>query len=155
MGTGGGLHGISQMLRVDREKWWPNLTRYAETSPATATYNCVAWAAGDTRRWWEPDADGDFFWPNDVPREYDFRAYRAVFERMGYQECKNVDLEPGYEKVALYLGSDGEFTHVARQLPDGRWTSKLGAWDDIDHADLNGLVGPTYGSIGVVLRKPT
>ncbi len=33
--------------------------------------------------------------------------------------------------------------------------SKLGAWDDIEHADLKGLVGPRYGSIGVVLQKPT
>jgi hypothetical protein len=27
---------------------------HRETSPATAAYNCVAWAAGDTDHWWRP-----------------------------------------------------------------------------------------------------
>ena len=29
------------------------------------------------------------------------------------------EIESGYEKVALYADDQGEWTHVARQLPDG------------------------------------
>ena len=41
-------------------------------------------------------------------------------------------LEPGFEKVALYaLG--GVPKHAARQLSSGRWSSKLGDLEDVEH----------------------
>ena len=33
-------------------------TGYFVTSPATPEYNCIAWAAGETDRWWWPDPMG-------------------------------------------------------------------------------------------------
>jgi hypothetical protein len=37
-------------------------------------------------------------------------------------------------------------------LPTGKWTSKLGALEDIEH-ELEGLIGDRYGKIGQILKK--
>jgi|GEM_PF-3681614 len=54
-----------------------------------------------------------------------------AFATLGYEVCDNVELEPGFEKIALYAGADGIPTHAARQLQAGPWTSKLGRMEDI------------------------
>jgi hypothetical protein len=46
------------------------------------------------------------------------------------------------------MATDGEPTHAARQLPNGKWTSKLGRWQDIEY-ELDGLVGKMYGTVTV------
>jgi hypothetical protein len=43
--------------------------------------------------------------------------------------------------------------YAARQLPNGRWTSKLGEWEDIEHA-LHDLTGMVYGSVVLVMKRP-
>jgi hypothetical protein len=129
---------------------------YRITSPRTRDYNCIAWAAGDTRYWWWPDADPDndaIFWPAAVAREETVAAFQAAFATLGYQPCPSDSLEPGFEKVALFVGADGLPSHAARQLPDGRWTSKLGRLEDIEHT-LQDLSGDAYGTVAVVLRRP-
>jgi len=42
--------------------------------------------------------------------------------------------------------------HAARQLPEGRWTSKLGELEDIEHA-LHDLTGTVYGSVVLVMKR--
>jgi hypothetical protein len=44
------------------ESLFPNLRAdpYAVTSPASTVYNCIAWAAGDNTRWWEPDPSAEW-----------------------------------------------------------------------------------------------
>jgi hypothetical protein len=61
-------------------------------------------------------------------------------------------VEPGYEKVALYALA-GLPKHAARQLPGGRWTSKLGPLEDVEHA-LEGLIGTWYGNVVQILKRP-
>lgn len=97
------------------------------TSSASATYNCVAWAAGDTTAWWwpEPQLQG-YHWPPGVPRNVTLQSFVLAFEHLGYRVCTSGMLEEGVEKIALYAASDGEPTHAARQLANGGWTSKLG-----------------------------
>jgi hypothetical protein len=70
---------------------------------------------------------------------------------LGYEECENGDLEIGYQKVAIYA-IGGSVKHMARQLPDGKWTSKLGQWVDISHA-LSGVEGIDYGKVVQFLKK--
>jgi hypothetical protein len=43
-------------LAFYKENQFPNLaaTGYIITSSQTASYNCFAWAAGETDRWWNP-----------------------------------------------------------------------------------------------------
>ena len=133
------------MLTTD----FPNLAQfpYAEKSPASTWYNCVAWAAGKTDEWWDPN----WYWPESVPREATMAAWIKVFEALGFSICEEFELEPGYEKVAIYArGSEPK--HVARQLPSGQWTSKLGSDVDIEHT-LEGLEGVVYGTVVCILKR--
>ena len=45
-------------------------------------------------------------------------------------------------------------THAARQLPDGKWTSKLGPFEDIKHSTLVCLKGPLYGEPDTYMKRP-
>lgn len=129
---------------------------YRETSPSTGSpprpgaYNCIAWAASDTRRgfWW-PHAD--CYWPSWIEREPTIPCFVRAFRWLGYRLCDNSRLESGYEKVVLYaIGQSPK--HMARQLPDGTWTSKLGGLEDITHFTLDAVEsygpGPIRGEYG-------
>lgn len=54
----------------------------------------------------------------------------------------------------IHADVGGEAQHAARQLPTGAWTSKIGNLEDIEHAELDALAGPLYGSPAVVLSRP-
>lgn len=139
--------------------WFPRLRviPYKLTSPAVREYNCIAWAAGDTQNFWWPQFG---HWPDGVPRELTVDAFVQAYQVIGYAKCGDGLLEPGYEKIALYVDEAGHPTHAARQLPSGAWTSKLGKWWDIEHT-LPGLEGATsllggnaYGTVKQFLRRP-
>ena len=76
-----------------------------------------------------------------------------TFGAKGFQVCEHLDFEKGYEKVALYA-KDSRPTHMARMLPNGKWTSKLGDMWDIEHRTLDGLVDSDYGQVVKVLKRP-
>jgi len=73
-------------------------------------------------------------------------------KRWGYDECTDDSLEEGVEKVALY-GSGLLYTHAARQLPDGRWTSKLGKAEDIGHDTSDAVAGELYGEVVQFMKR--
>jgi hypothetical protein len=124
-------------------------TNHRVTSPPDRQYNCVAWAAGDVSRWWEPGR----YWPGPVPDDT-LAALEALFVVLGYAACgADAGLEPGFLKVALYADADG-YTHAARQLPDGRWTSKLGRDEDIEHDAPDDVAGGEYGQVMGIMRRP-
>ena len=77
----------------------------------------------------------------------------AAFATLGYKPCPGDDLEVGVEKVALYVHPNGKPKHMARQLPKGRWTSKLGRDIDIEHG-LEDLTGDLYGQVVQILKRP-
>jgi hypothetical protein len=100
---------------------FPRLTqaRYRSTSPSDLRYNCVAWAAEDSQHWWQPG----FYWPVPASRDdVGIDALEKAFQSLGYESCLDESLEPGFEKIALY-GFGFFYTHAARQLANGRWTS--------------------------------
>ncbi|MDA2915927.1 hypothetical protein MYX64_03665 [Nitrospinae bacterium AH_259_B05_G02_I21] len=78
-------------------------------------------------------------------------ALTVLFEQLGYRVCPEAGLEEGYEKIAIYA-SRGGATHAARQLENGKWTSKLGENIDIEHT-LAGLEGPDYGEVVRILKR--
>jgi hypothetical protein len=139
----------------DIEKLFPNLinSAYSITSPASVEYNCIAWASGDTERYWWPDSNNIGYWPDDVPREETLKAFIAVYEILGYTVCLNAGYEEGFEKAAIYVDSNGKPTHAARQLNSGRWTSKLGKLEDIEHNTLNNLSGSQYGTVAIIMKR--
>lgn len=120
------------------------------TSVRTVEYNCIAWAAGESDRWWDV-ADG-YYWPPGATKGYHTEALIEAFNGLGYAETQNPAYEEGVEKVAIY-SLRGEFTHAARQLKDGRWASKLGELEDIEHKTLEALEGPFYGKPTVILKR--
>jgi hypothetical protein len=95
---------------------------------------------------------GVAFWPAGARREETIAAFVEAFQTLGYVLCPDDRLEPGFEKVALYA-RDGAPKHAARQLPNGRWTSKLGELEDVEHT-LDGITGNWYGAVVHVLKRP-
>lgn len=150
-------------LSSTTEAKFPNLTQagYEVTSPQTPDYNCIAWAAGDDSAWWEPVPAGDdaskvmggYYWPRGVPLEPTLASYERAFKRQGYRVCDSRDLEDDWEKIAIFVDGQGRPTHAARQLESGDWASKLGALEDIEHKALDGVSGPSYGDVGLVMRR--
>ncbi len=76
-----------------------------------------------------------------------------AFRFLGYEECDDGTLEAGFEKLALN-GSAMMYTHAARQLPDGKWTSKLGQLQDITHSKTEAIEGGDYGEVVQYMRRP-
>lgn len=126
---------------------------YQITSPSTSSYNCIAWAVGNDLRWWWPDPLMTSYWPHDIPREETITTFIEAFATLGYTKCNDETYEVGYEKIAIYINQQGIPTHAARQLKNGKWTSKLGKLQDIEHNNLEGLAGNEYGIVGVYLRR--
>ena len=130
---------------------FPRLTpqNHRVTSPPSVLYNCIAWAAGDAKNWWQPG----LHWPFPTnPLDETLAELTRVFQFLGYVECPNGDLEPDFEKVALYGAADC-YTHAARQLHDGKWTSKLGNEDDVEHDSPEMIAGGIYGEIALFMKR--
>lgn len=149
-------------LEVD----FPNLAAsgYQITSCPADEPNCFGWALNDGRCWDPlgayPGTHG-YRWFDDLPPDCTIETIQELFSRHGYTGCAGDTLESGYEKIAMYYHiSEKEISHVARQLPDGRWTSKLGPDEDIEHNDLHALEGDVaasplcYGTIIRFMRRP-
>ena len=76
-----------------------------------------------------------------------------LFAGQGFSVCEDDAPEPDYEKIAMYAFV-GQFTHVARQLYDGRWTSKLGNREVISHPSPANLSAGLYGNVHCIMRRP-
>jgi hypothetical protein len=144
-------------LNLGIDEWkvrrrYPNLRvgRFDWTSEPDERYNCAAFALGlYTDNWWPTDYEG-YAWPDGTHRDESLKSFGEGFALFGYEQCESGELEVGYEKLAIYAVDDPDETeaaikHVARQLPDGRWASKLGQAKDSEHPRLDDLAGPWYG----------
>lgn len=128
---------------------------WSEKSPKDPYYNCIAFAASDTRNFWwpvSPSLTKKPYWPPGVRRELTLEAFKAAFATLGFEECHSGDYETGFEKIAIYT-LRGKPTHASRQLRNGRWVSKLGPQEDIEHQTVNGVSGDTYGSVAVYMKR--
>lgn len=124
--------------------------KYRITSATNSGYNCIAFAAGSTAEWWSHFPG--YKWP--APRSPLIGSLISVFQSLGFEERPSTDLslDPDFEKVALYA-KGGLWKHASRQLPDGKWTSKLGPDEDIEHDTPECFCGDFYGTIHCVMRK--
>jgi nucleoside phosphorylase len=119
--------------------------------PPDRQYNSLAWAFGDTLRWWELGVVGAY-WPagaTDDPLE----ATVVALLRRSYVPCLSAEHQPGYEKVAVFMNDREQLTHLARQAGDGGWTSKLGESYLIYHSLLAWLEGEAYGTVRMIFRR--
>lgn len=127
-----------------------------QTPPLPLGYNCIAYAAGHTDGPWWPNLNKLYFWPDHLPRQSPGTETREnfikAFEWKSYRLCKDGNHRRGIEKVAIFL-KDNRPTHAARQLESGRWTSKCGSLEDIEHARLADVEGSVYGKAAIFLHR--
>jgi hypothetical protein len=147
-------------MRPEWRRDWPNLGPHNGrlTSEETPDYNCLALCAGKTDDWWgpyviPPERPG-IIWPPGVHPDNTPGDWGAALATVGFVPCEDSRLEEGFVKVALYANSRGDATHVAIQLADGRWKSKLGIFEDIEHDDPGALEGGLYGAVHSYLKRP-
>jgi len=127
---------------------------YEILSPADRRYNCIAWAAEDSNRWWWPRVGvGGYYWPTPVTTPSTLETFEAAFASLGYVRCADGNLQAGFEKIALY-GLNGVPTHAARQRSDGAWLSKLGMSVDIMHTAADDVCGSDYGEVAFFMERP-
>jgi hypothetical protein len=85
------------------------------------------------------------------------QSFEAAYQTLGYGRCQDGALEDGIEKIVLFgkdCAGDVIPTHVARQLASGRWTSKLGPFEDISHEVPDDVSGPAYGNAALFMSRP-
>ena len=147
-------------MKEDIDRHYPKLVAagYERTSDETPVYNCIAWAAGDTSRWWECDMDGPLdrpgvYWPPDAKHGFGLDALISAYETLGFEVCERSGPEEGYEKLALFREGD-EWRHAAKLLDDGKWSSKLGDLEDVSHERPEDVEGDYNGVIGCYMRRP-
>jgi hypothetical protein len=129
--------------------------KYLRTSDPSINYNCLAWAVGADWAYFDPEQFCiGYFWPEGVEREWSIPAIRKVLSYFGFkEESDNHDLEEGYIKVAVYVDEDEMPQHFARQLANGKWTSKCGDQIDIEHDTLECLECEDYGKARIYLKR--
>jgi hypothetical protein len=142
----GGCPRTSRILRTEAnehvESLFPRLKEheYRVTSPICRAYNCVAWVNEDKLHWWQPGGRGGFYWPAELdPDDDSLAAYEKAMRLLGYEDCDNGTFEDGVEKICVYA-DNGEFSHVAVQVSEAWWSSKLGGENDISHRRLESLL---------------
>src|SRR5437773_3511366 len=125
-------------------------SNYRIASQTNYNYNCLAWALNDTNHWW--DKSEGCFWPFQEVPDDTIEGWIRIFEIHGFIRTESKEFEPGFEKVAVFAKLR-EPEHVARQMPSGYWTSKLGLGCDIEHETLESLEGESYGTVSCILRR--
>jgi hypothetical protein len=134
------------------------LDNHETKSNANPRYNCVAFTKGDERHWWEPELyGGKYYWPPEINERDLLKSWVRVFTSDGYEDTNNREVEPGFEKVAIYVSLEDKLpSHVT--ISDGHvWKSKLGKGQDIYHATLDILEGDQeseYGVVERILKRP-
>ena len=123
---------------------------FTVVDPPSDRYNCIAYAAGDTSKWW--DHTPRRYWPPYATRSPSIESLQEVFAGLGFGECDDGSLVAGYQKVALYE-DDGEYQHASIQMPNGAWRSKMGPGPVIEHRSPESLSRGIYGNATTFMRK--
>ena len=113
-------------------------------------YNCIAYAAGDTGKWW--DHNEPHYWPDHAARSGSIASLKDVFAGLGFEQCCDGRAEDGYLKVALYE-QNGEWEHAAAETRNGKWRSKMGKGPVIEHRNPDSLSGGPYGQATIIMRR--
>jgi hypothetical protein len=127
------------------DKDYPYLKgNYTKTSDETILYNCVAYVLGEYDKIYS-SYEEEGIWIDGLEKTHTPKNYADFFKKIkGFEICKNADFDDKYEKIAIY-GLEDEFLHVAIQLQNGKWSSKIGEYEDIEHNSLKAVGGGRYG----------
>jgi hypothetical protein len=145
------------MRDPELESDFPGLidSAYEPKSDKDPNYNCVAFALGDDKTFWEDVRFNGrrvkgYYWLDGIS-DQTMTGWLELFSKHGYSESGDATLEVDFERIAIY-GSNETPLHVARQKGSGVWVSKLGEGKDIEHT-LAGLEGELYGKVAKIMRR--
>lgn len=132
---------------------FPNLNdnNHRTTSPPSLSYNCFGGAIVGGEVLMGPERG--YIWPSGAPANHNLSSFEIAIAEYGYQPCDSSALDPGWEKIALF-GIPDHVDHAARQLSSGRWTSKLGKEEDIEHDTAEAVCGGVYGPLLAFFKRP-
>jgi hypothetical protein len=89
-----------------------------------------------------------FYWPVSCePDDSTVANLTAALMAVGFVARSDGEIEIGFEKIAVFAVGPMEYTHIARQMPSGKWTSKLGLDVLIEHDTPDAVGGGVYGSL--------
>lgn len=137
-------------------QYWPNLNlkRFHFTSIRTPAYNCLAWAIGDDVTWMDMYYFKEVYNLEIKNLDHSVHGYAECLKKYyRFEICNNGDIERGKEKIVLYENNEKDFAHIARQLPNGNWTSKMGRLEDIEHYSVEALSGEFYGKPVLYMQR--
>lgn len=143
------------------EAGFPNMHNFKVLNPTfDLSYNCVGWAVDDTNRWWWPIRYENEYWPfsveNSTPEVKNFDELfiqNAGAVVTNESPSRYISVEPGFVKLALFTADFNHPTHIARQMDTGKWVSKLGGDELLEH-ELDELEGGYYGTIKKIYKVP-
>lgn len=139
-----------------RNEWWPQLKDedFEFKSKRTTLYNCLAWAINNDKEIVEMFYFQKKHGLDANNLDHSVKGYAEILNKFyGFIECENGDYEDGFEKIVLYGDVHDDWQHAARLLKAGLWVSKLGAWEDIEHLNLDCLNGEDYGEPKVFMKR--
>src|SRR5437867_8164946 len=88
---------LPKRLPKSTERAFPNLTDYEVTSPKDRAYNCIAFAAGDTTRKWDPGMlpQPGYYWPPAALAENngEIEALKRLFRLVDYEDLTTAILK--------------------------------------------------------------
>ena len=149
---------LPERLSAEAEQCFKSLVAagYRVCSPKDTTYNCIAYAADDKTRKWDPGMIPfpGYYWPPAAKRGDDPDSLRSAIEAIGYSVCTGGDIEIGFERIAIYVDGNGKWQHAARQESNGTWVSKLGDEEDVNHPTEHCFGDSIYGTVVYYMERP-
>ena len=139
------------VLKTHFPRYSSDPSSIAITSPVDMRYNCAGWAVG-IDLWLEPLPNPFGYWPIQSEGT-SLDAYQRMFEHYRFSICADGTGEATFEKIVIYGDDQNNFTHVARLLREGGWTSKLGRGSDITHRKPETLEGKAYGKVRRYMKR--
>jgi hypothetical protein len=124
---------------------------YTIKSPVDPSYNCVAFALGDTKNFWYDAKVRGYYWPPGCGSADTMDGWISVFQLHGYEDCDSDLPESDFEKIAIFGGQSPG--HVARQKASGIWVSKMGKGCDIEHTSLSALECELMGGVLKIMKR--
>src|SRR5438034_10954897 len=135
------------------ERLFPALSgsEYSKSSEADTAYNCFGFAVHDTKQYWQKVDVRGYYWP--LKRDDRLEDWIEALRLNNFVPTDDWSLEAEFEKVCIYVNEEGSPEHVSRQLASGKWTSKIGRLEDIEHSTLTELECVDYGKPKVMLKR--
>jgi hypothetical protein len=154
----------SECIRLFKTKW-PNALEgenFVFSSLKKTGYNCIGFALGEEGKDLMMTAFAKRLDLGQVGLSkerlnHSVKAYAKIFAGFyGFEECNDGSYEAGFDKIVLYEGLDEDheisFSHVAIQVDEKYWKSKLAWCEDVEHT-LDALNGPMYGHPVMFMKR--